>query len=112
MGPHEKSKSLSRLAFFILVYSRFLLNFFLSSIIAVLFSNAHFINTLICGSSERVLFVSEYSTRGGISGYMVRVMYPSASNVRSVTVSIFCEKAYPGLPQESALEDLGNALYK
>lgn len=43
------------------------------------------------GSRDCARGVSEYSTRGGISGNISRTTIPSCSNVRSVTVSIFCE---------------------
>ncbi len=63
----------------------------LSFMIASLFSKAHAVNASTCGSNDRARDVNAYSTLGGISGKTVRVTYPSSSNVRSVTVSIFCE---------------------
>lgn len=51
----------------------FAVAFFLSFIIASLFSIAHSINAFMCGSSEYVRGVSAYSTLGGTSGYTVRV---------------------------------------
>lgn len=63
----------------------------LSAMMASLFSNAHSSKALTWGRSDSALAVSAYSTRGGTSGYTVRVTYPSSSSVRSVTVSIFCE---------------------
>ena len=44
-----------------------------SVIMASWFSMAHPISPLTCGSSERALSVSEYSTRGGTSGYTLRL---------------------------------------
>ena len=82
----------------------FILSFFLSLMILSMFSFAHIINELIWGNKDTARSVKAYSTRGGTSGYIVRLTNPSSSSVRSVTVSIFCEI--------SGIASLWNAFYQ
>jgi len=63
----------------------------LDSLIAGIFSVAQAERLCRCGKSDLPRSVKLYSTFGGISGKTVRHTRPSASSVRSVTVSIFCE---------------------
>jgi hypothetical protein len=69
----------------------FNLLFVLSIKIASIFSLAHIIRLLICGSKDVALSVREYSTLGGTSAYTCLLTKPSSSRVLKVTVSIFCE---------------------
>lgn len=79
-----------------------------SFIISSLFFKAHAVNASTCGSNDRARDVNAYSTLGGISGKTVRVTYPSSSNVRSVTVSIFCEMS--GIARCNSLKRIGFTL--
>lgn len=74
-------------------------------IIVAMFSLAQPISASIWGSRECVHGVNAYSTRGGTSGYTVRVTYPSSSSVRKVTVSIFCDMS--GISRCSSLKRIG-----
>ena len=74
-------------------------------IIVAMFSLAQPISASIWGSRECVHGVNAYSTRGGTSGYTVRVTYPSSSSVRKVTVSIFCDMS--GISRCNSLKRIG-----
>lgn len=74
-------------------------------IIVAMFSLAQPISASIWGSRVCVHGVNAYSTRGGTSGYTVRVTYPSSSSVRRVTVSIFCDMS--GISRCNSLKRIG-----
>ncbi len=64
-----------------------------------------FHNPSIAGNSVSPSGVNRYSTRGGISGYMVRITRPSRSRFLSVRVSIRCEM--PPISRLSVLKRTG-----
>ena len=55
------------------------------------FSDAQSMRLLRCCIKLSPDLVSEYSVRGGTSGYTARLITPSASSDRNVTVNIRCE---------------------